>query len=210
MSVLESWYRIRYSLYAPLYDPFVGRAFMAQRKRSIEIAEIQPQHKILIVGAGTGLDLHYLSPSNNITAIDISNGMLQKLRKRSDKLKVPVLVEKMDARNLSFENGTFDIILLHMIVAVIPDYKSAIKEVERVVKGGGIVMVFDKFLPKFKKPNIFRRLINPVAILVASNLNLELSDLIADVNLKVVIDEKAGWNGLLRIVKLIKLADNRI
>jgi phosphatidylethanolamine/phosphatidyl-N-methylethanolamine N-methyltransferase len=206
MGLLEGWLKIRYSIYSPLYDALVGKAFMAQRERSIGLAEIKSEHKVLIIGAGTGLDLNYLLHCKDITVVDVAEGMLNKLRKRAQKLGVPVTVKIMDARNLSFPDNNFDVVILHLIIAVIPEFKIAIREVERVLKPGGTAMIFDKFLPNNKKPNHFRILINPFAILIATNLNLRLNELIKDLKFQVTNDEKAGWGGLLRIIKLKKLS----
>jgi phosphatidylethanolamine/phosphatidyl-N-methylethanolamine N-methyltransferase len=205
MRWLENWYKIRYSIYSPFYNVFVGRAFMSQRKRSIKLADIKPDDRVLLIGAGTGLDLHYLLHCSNIMAIDVSQAMLAKLQTQSENLGIPVSTKIMDAKDLSFPNESFDVVILHLIMAVIPGYKIAIKEVERVLKPGGTVMVFDKFLPNAKRANLFRRLINPLAVLIATNLNLRLDELIEDVKFEILNDEKAGWGGLLRIIKLRKL-----
>ena len=50
------WNRLRYTLYTPIYDLLVGRIFTSSRRKSIELLHIQPGEKVLLVGAGTGLD----------------------------------------------------------------------------------------------------------------------------------------------------------
>ncbi len=64
------WNKIRYSLYAPFYN-MIKNIFKKGRQRSIELLEIKPKEKILIVGVGTGLEFEYLSKDSDITAIDL-------------------------------------------------------------------------------------------------------------------------------------------
>jgi ubiquinone/menaquinone biosynthesis C-methylase UbiE len=130
--------------------------------------------------------------------------MLFKLKWRSKKKKIPVVAVNMDARYLEFPDETFDVVFLHMIIAVIPESEKAIKEVERVLKPGGRVMLFDKLLPEHQSVSWFRKIINPAAILIASDLNKKLSQIIERTAFEKVMDEPAGWGGLLRVIKLIK------
>ena len=53
------WNRARYNLYAPVYDWLVGRLGFIERgrRRALELAAIRAGERVLIVAAGTGLDL---------------------------------------------------------------------------------------------------------------------------------------------------------
>jgi hypothetical protein len=53
------WHRIVYTLGAPAYN-ILTRGFRRRRRRSIEAAGIDPGERILLVGAGTGLDLDFI------------------------------------------------------------------------------------------------------------------------------------------------------
>ena len=70
-----SWPQLRYSLYAPIYDLFAGR-FARQRQRSLRLAGPGAQDRVLLVGAGTGLDLPELRACGEVLATDISPAML--------------------------------------------------------------------------------------------------------------------------------------
>ncbi len=73
------WNKFRYTLYAPGYD-LMGRYFKDPRKRSVESLNIKPGDKVLIIGAGTGLDLEFIHPECEITAIDITPSMIQRIK----------------------------------------------------------------------------------------------------------------------------------
>lgn len=90
------WNQVRYTAYAPFYDLFV-RPFHAARRRAITQLHLQGNERILIVGAGTGLDLHFLPRSVQVTAIDITPTMLRRADERGRQLGHQVAVAVTNA-----------------------------------------------------------------------------------------------------------------
>lgn len=202
----NAWNKFRYTLWAPGYD-LVGRVFDDSRQRSVESLEIHPGDKVLIIGAGTGLDLPYLPADCEITAIDLTPSMLEKLGKRANSLGLKVEARVMDGQSLSFDPATFDKVILHLILAVIPDPYSCIREAYRVLKPGGEAVVFDKFVPTGKKISWRRRFSNFFANIIASDLTRYLEDILDKSGFRVISDQPAGWKGNFRLVKLVKPQD---
>ncbi len=183
-----SWNRVRYTLWAPVYDGIAGH-FQAQRRRVIEMLNPQPGTRVLLVGAGTGLDLDFLPPQLEIVATDLTPAMIEKLRRRSHKLGMPVDARVMDGQALDFPDASFDHVLLHLILAVIPDPEACIGEAARVLKPGGTIAIFDKFIPEHAQPSLLRRLLNPVTNTLATNIMRRLGPLLDAAGLKVVQQE---------------------
>jgi phosphatidylethanolamine/phosphatidyl-N-methylethanolamine N-methyltransferase len=76
------WDRLRYTLWAPGYDAIVGAAgFNTARRLSIDRLRLASGDRVLIVGAGTGLDLGLLPPNVDFTAIDVNPAMLRHLER---------------------------------------------------------------------------------------------------------------------------------
>jgi ubiquinone/menaquinone biosynthesis C-methylase UbiE len=200
----NAWNRLRYTLYLPIYDLIADRIFRKYRKRSVRLLGADPDDAILILGAGTGLDLPYLQGFTNITAIDLTPGMITKLQHRAEKLQMPVKAQVMNGQQLSFAYASFDAIILHLILAVIPDPVACIKEVERVLKPGGTVMVFDKFLPDGSTPSLLRRGFNQVAGTLFSDINRSIGNIISSTSLIQELNEPAAFNGNFRIIRLRK------
>jgi phosphatidylethanolamine/phosphatidyl-N-methylethanolamine N-methyltransferase len=200
----NAWNRLRYTFYLPVYDVIADRVFRRYRKRSVQLLEAKPTDAILILGAGTGLDLPYLQGYTHLTAIDITPGMIGKLKQRAEKLSIPVHAQVMNGQQLRFPDASFDAVILHLILAVIPDPVACIKEVERVLKPGGTVMVFDKFLPDGQRPSLLRRLLNQVAGTLFSDINRSIGTIVSHTSLQMELNEPAAFNGTFRIVKLHK------
>lgn len=202
----NTWNRLRYTVYLPIYDLIADRIFRKYRQRSIQLLQAKPSDAILIVGAGTGLDLPYLRGYTHITANDITPGMISKLRSRAEKLGIPVDAQVMNGQQMTYPDNSFDAVILHLIIAVIPDPVACIKEVERVLKPGGKVMVFDKFLPDGQKPSLLRRLFNQVAGTLFSDINRSIGSIASHTSLQVELNEPAALGGTFRIVRLRKPA----
>lgn len=196
----NQWNSIRYTLYVPVYD-LVGRIFSSSRAKSISYLDIKPQDKILLIGAGTGLDLEYIPKTANSVATDITPAMVRRIKKKyPDKGEARV----MDGQKMDFSDQQFDFIILHLILAVIPDPHQCIKEAERVLKPGGKMAVFDKFLDYEEQPNLLRKGINLITRFLFTDINRKLEDIIRGTTLKIIHKEKANLNGVFKIYILQK------
>jgi phosphatidylethanolamine/phosphatidyl-N-methylethanolamine N-methyltransferase len=199
------WNRLRYSAWAPVYDALAGAAgFTEARRRSIGRLNLAPGNRVLLVGAGTGLDLEYLPADVVITAVDVTPAMLKRLQARAARFGRQVSAHVMDARHLHFADESFDAVVMHLIVAVMPDPEQGLQEAARVLRPGGRIAVFDKFLRQDERPSVRRRLLNLIAKPLFSDMNRHLEPLVATTSLQVERDEPIAFGGVYRIATLIK------
>lgn len=200
-----TWNQVRYSMWAPWYDRIVAAVgFDAARRTSIDRLALMPGARVLVAGAGTGLDLPHLPSTSRITAIDITPGMLARLRERARELGRQVDVRNVDARHLPFDDEEFDAVVMHLILAVMPDPEQGLREAARVVRRGGRIAVFDKFLRDDEAPSVKRRLLNLVAKPLFSDMNRRLGPLVAGTGLVIERDEPVAMAGMYRIATLRK------
>lgn len=124
---------MRYTVWAPAYDLIANAAgFDAARRLSIERLRLSPGNRVLIVGAGTGLDLPHLPSHVDATAVDVTPAMLKRLEQRAAGARRSVVTRVMDARQLAFPDSSFDAVLMHLILAVMPEPERGLREAARV------------------------------------------------------------------------------
>ena len=191
--------RLRYGLYAPFYD-LVARRLDRGRARSIELLGMQPGERVLLVGAGTGLDLPHLPAGVEVTATDLSAPMLRQAVARAREMDMDVTFRVMDAHALDLPDASFDVVLLHLILAVVPDPHAALREAARVLRPGGRVGVFDKFLPEGAAPSPLRRLLGTVTNVLFSDINRQLGPLLDEAGLVTVREEPSLLGGTFKVV----------
>jgi ubiquinone/menaquinone biosynthesis C-methylase UbiE len=199
------WNRLRYTFWAPAYDTIVGAAgFNTARRLSIDRLRLASGHRVLIVGAGTGLDLDFLPSNVHVTAIDVTPAMLKHLERRAADAGQSVTTRIMDARELAFPDSSFDAIVMHLILAVMPEPERGLREAVRVLKLGGRIAIFDKFLRDEEHPSLKRRLLNVLAKPLFSDLNRRLGPMMTGTRLVIERDEPAAFGGTYRVVTLTK------
>jgi phosphatidylethanolamine/phosphatidyl-N-methylethanolamine N-methyltransferase len=201
------WNRLRYTVWAPAYDAVVGAAGLnTARRLSIDRLRLASGNRVLIVGAGTGLDLEFLPPNVHVTVIDVTPAMLKHLERRAAGTGRSVTARIMDARQLAFADSSFDAVVMHLILAVMPEPECGLREAVRVLKPGGRIAVFDKFLRDEERPSLKRRLLNAIAKPLFSDLNRRLGPLIAGTPLVIERDEPVAFGGTYRVVTLMNPA----
>jgi ubiquinone/menaquinone biosynthesis C-methylase UbiE len=199
------WNRLRYTVWAPAYDTIVGAAgFNTARRLSIDRLRLASGDRVLIVGAGTGLDLDFLPSNVHVTAIDVTPAMLKHLERRAARTGRSVTVRVMDARQLAFPDSSFDAVVMHLILAVMPEPERGLREALRVLKPGGRIAVFDKFLQDKERPSLKRRLLNAIAKPLFSDLNRRFGPLIAGTRIFIEHDQAVAFGGTYRVVTLVK------
>ena len=196
----NTWNKIRYTIYTPIYDGIAG-IFKASRRKSIDALNIKEGDKVLIVGAGTGLDLEFLPAGCQVIATDITPSMVKKIENRKSN-NVETMV--MDGHKLDFENESFDKIILHLILAVIPDPVTCIKECERVLKVGGQIAVFDKFVLADHEVSLIRKGLNIISNFLFSDITRKIEEIISHTQLKIISNTAADFNGNFRILLINK------
>ena len=125
--------------------------------------------QVLEAGVGTGHNLRHYSPSVNLTAIDLSSGMLRQAHKRMSKARCKVDLQEADATNLSrFADGTFDWYISTFMYCVMPESLQplALHEMARILKPGGRFRLIEILYSKDRSLQLRQKLLTPFVELV--------------------------------------------
>ena len=191
-----------YTLIAPFYDAVISKATQAARKRSLSALPATPS-RVLLAGVGTGLDLPHLPPQHHYVGLDLNQAMLRRALPRVG--QIDFLPVQGDAQRLPFADNSFDSAVLHLILAVVPQPAHCFAEIGRVLKPGGEVLVFDKFL-RHGQTALLRRLANPLMRRIATRLDVVFEELLSEApSLKLEHDQPALAGGWFRMIRLRKL-----
>ena len=191
-----------YRFIAPFYDTFLARATAGSRQRSLIRLPQQGSTRVLLSGAGTGLDFPFLLSSHEYTALDLTAAMLRRSKSRTRNLNLEWV--QGDSMALPFTEEGFDFVVLHLIVAVVPHPERCLAEAARVLKPGGRILIFDKFLHPGERAWV-RRSLNLVIRKLATRLDVVFEDVLAHTpELSVVSDEPALAGGWFRLIELVK------
>jgi len=186
----------RYNRIAPIYDFMEGlveRSSYSQW-RNLLWAKIEGEN-ILEVGVGTGKNFPYYPPGAKIIAIDFSEKMLALAKERAKREKVQVHLQQMDVQNLEFADNTFDTVVASFVFCSVPDPILGLKEIRRVVKPEGKVVLLEHVLSANRVIAWLMNLVNPMVVrLMGPNINRQTVDNVAYSGLiiKHVTDLAAG------------------
>ena len=190
-----SWNLTRYGAAAPLYDlvtaPLQALGWASARRRAMELLAPQPGSRLLIVGAGTGLDLEHIPSGVEVVATDLSPRMVDQLSRRADRLNLKLEARVMDGESLTFSDEEFDHAVLHLVLAVMPDPYSCAREVSRILRPGGTVSIFDKFVTDGESPSLPRRAVNLFTNAAFSDFTRQLGPILEAGHLQLKHKDKA-------------------
>lgn len=203
----NQWNELIYKLWSPFYDKFFNSGkFLEARKKIFQGENFVENQNILFVGVGTGADLELIRHEKfNITAIDYSNDMLEKAKVKFKDTSIQFL--KMDAQNMSFKDNQFDIVVGSLVLSVVPNADKCIKEMIRVLKPKGKIIIFDKFSPKEKNLSPLKKSIRPIIRLLGTDIGVNFETLYEKNKeiLTVKEDTPIMFNGMYRKIIIKKL-----
>ena len=198
-----------YTLLAPVYDRIVSGPIDAYRQISLSRIKDTHNKNILINGIGSGLDIPYLPEGGYYTGTDITPAMLKRAKYRAHKHAIDNLInikfQLADSQALPFEDNSFDAVVMHLILAVVPKPELALQEACRVLKPGGSIYIFDKFI-RTGQLALGRRLINIFLRHIATRTDVIFEDALKSCPQLILIhDEPALAKGWFRLIELRKL-----
>ena len=117
--------------------------------------------EILDVGTGPGFFACILSEEgHHVTAIDSSEGMLEKARENAERLGVEPKYLQMDVNRLDFQDQTFDVVVMRNVTWTLEHPEKVYTEWKRLLKPGGKILIYDaNWQLQFFDPELRKRVL---------------------------------------------------
>lgn len=194
-----------YEKLANVYDLTFGPALHPGRLVALERMAIKPGDRILEVGVGTGINLPLYPRNCRVTGIDLSTSMLLKARERVLQKGLPnVRLHEMDAANLTFPDDVFDIVYAPYVISVVPDPVRAVREMRRVCRPGGKIVILNHFRSSSPLMAKVERAISPFTVHIGFKSDLDLPGLLAQAELKPLSIQKVSFPRIWSLVTCLK------
>ncbi|EDL66302.1 class I SAM-dependent methyltransferase [Bacillus sp. SG-1] len=195
----STWNKIIYKVWSPIYDQLFNRGlFLDARKKVFTGLELPKGSKVLFVGIGTGADLEFFNDRLlDLTAIDFSSDMLKIARGKYKNSNIDFV--QMDAQDINFPDDSFDFIVASLILSVVPDPLKSLQEMNRVLKNGGSILIFDKFSSN-KSGFYLTKILRPVIKVLGTDIGINHWELISKMDgaLRIQKDDPVMLNGMYR------------
>src|SRR5690625_5194779 len=130
------------------------------------------QGEILEVGVGTGINLRFYPEHVHVTGIDFSPKMLARARRKLKDAQATVTLKEMNIERMDFADNTFDAVVSTCVFCSVPNPIQVLKEIRRVVKKEGKVMMLEHMRSENVMFGKMLDLLNPLTVrLIGTNVN---------------------------------------
>ena len=159
-AIRDAWEKI-----AAGYDEFVTPTHMWVGNEGLRRAELRPGMRFLDVAAGSGaLSIPAARLGAQVLSTDLSPGMLERLEARAHAEGLDLRTRVMDGHALELDDDSFDVAGSQFGVMLFPDMPRGIRELARVMKPGGRVLM--NVLGAPEKIEFFRFFVDAIAAAV--------------------------------------------
>jgi len=206
VTVVENDFVARvYENIAWFYDFTFGPALHPGRMQAIQRMGIKRGDRVLEVGVGTGINADLYPRDCAVTGIDLSAPMLEKARERVARKGIRnVRLVEMDAADIKFADSTFDIVYAPYLISVVPDPIAVVKEMRRVCRPGGRIVILNHFRSAGRIASTLERAIAPFTLYLGFKSDLDLPAFLVQADLQPISIEKVNVPRIWSLVTCVK------
>ena len=164
-----------YEHMSAVYDIAFGPILQKGRKRAVEVMGDTAGRRILEVGVGTGLNLSLYKRGSDVTGIDFSPQMLDRAEARAAREGLNPRLFEMDAADLRFPDDSFDVVYAPYLISVVPDPVSVLREMQRVCRPGGRLLILNHFRSPNRLVSQVERWVSPMTVHIGFKADVDMA-----------------------------------
>ena len=143
---------------------------------------------VLEIGGGTGANIPYFPADTRLTFIEPDKYMVKKLRRTASKLGRDVKIVQEAGESLPFPDESFDCVITTLVLCMVSDHDSVIREARRVLRPGGAFFFYEHVVSPRRAGHWWQNKLNPTwkFLTTGCNLNRDLTASIRDAGFREV------------------------
>lgn len=193
--------RARYQRLSPFYDLMEGMAEFRYDPWRKKLWSLVSGSKVLEVGVGTGKNMSHYPKGIQITAIDLTPGMLDVARRHAEKLRATVDLRLGDVQSLEFPDSSFDAAVATFVFCSVPDPILGLRELSRVVKSDGQILLLEHTRSANETIGKVMDALNPIVVqMMGANINRRTVENVEKAGLQIENVEDLGMGGIFKLI----------
>lgn len=199
-----------YRQLTPAYELFFPMLVKKRIASAIQSLQLGAGDKVLEVGIGTGTSLGAYPAHASVTGIDLNEEMLAVARRKiADRGWTNYELTPGNAERLDFPDASFDCVTAFHVVSVVSDPVRMMREIARVVKPGGKVLIINHFRSRnVWIANVIDRA-DPVTRHLGWRTDLECDAILRELPFEMVKRYKTSPWSLFTVVKATRIMDQQ-
>jgi ubiquinone/menaquinone biosynthesis C-methylase UbiE len=156
---------------------------------------------VLEIAVGTGRNLRHYPDGVRVTGIELSPQMLELARQEAAASGRQADLRVGDAQALEFPDGSFDTVTCTLALCTIPDDRAAVREVWRVLRPGGRLILMEHVRSPLRRIRAGQRLLEPLFLrLEHDHLTRDPLDYLEDEGFEIETVDRLKWGIVERAV----------